>query len=82
MWNSLEKEIGFLHLLDRNSVNKYEVYIDLGLTLDHVFNMSVRLSIDIKTEGDLIWIAYVYCIFLIKYSDNSNTEMLDKLLLT
>ncbi len=79
MFRAIEKEIKIIHKVYRNQVSRYEVYLDYGLNIKHVIHMCWRLQIDTEKEPDLIWIAYLYCLFILKYS-NKNTNLLETLI--
>lgn len=54
--------------MHRQIIHRFDNHLDFGLTPNHVYNMCRILEIDISREADQIWIAVLYCLFLIKYS--------------
>jgi len=49
-------------------VKRIEVFIDFGLKREDLNKMAKRLNIDARREGDLMWIAYLYCGILLRFS--------------
>lgn len=46
----------------------YEKYVDLGITVENVRKLGIKIGISLNYESDLLWIAYLYCGFLIKFN--------------
>ncbi|EAS04497.2 hypothetical protein TTHERM_00616720 (macronuclear) [Tetrahymena thermophila SB210] len=82
MFRILLTEIGQIHKVNKNNILKYEVFNSSLLTPDHVFRMAKKLKFD--KNFSLYWISYLYCIFIIRYSQDliqqqfKNNEALGK----
>jgi hypothetical protein len=63
----MEKEIGSPFEVYRNAINRYEMFLDSGLKPEHIIKLGQILGLNGK-EYDVIWIAYLACTFLVKYS--------------
>jgi len=59
---------------------RFDLILDQGLTKEHVSRMSEKLKINPENETDLFWIAYLYCLLLIRFSPNNNVKYLSFLL--
>lgn len=77
MTKFLLHELGNFHSVNRKSIQKFEIFTDFGLDPDHIVEMCRRMRINIVEEGDLVWIAYFYCGFLLKFSQKNNTDLVN-----
>lgn len=64
---ALKNELKDIHDIYRQIVYRYDCFLDCGLCVSHVEEMARRLKICLKREADLVWIAFLYCIFLVRY---------------
>jgi hypothetical protein len=58
------------------------MFLDLGLKPSHIEKMAMRFKIHPKINCDMLWIMYLYCLFIIRYSPSNNASVLEKLIST
>ena len=65
----LQCEIGNIVDLFRDSVHKYELFLDQAFDVDSLMKATELFGISTTSEPDLVWIPYLFCVMMLKFTD-------------